>query len=488
LTEYVIEPEKRVTVIHDVEVAVAGGGVSGAFAAMAASMHGASTLLIERFGNLGGNIGPGMICQGHMSSGQPHPKAPYEAGIYPGFMGLAKEFIERYRDLGGGCLPPDSPCHYPRDSNIASYVMGKMLEEKGVELMLSTYASDPIVNGDRVRGIFVEGKSGRRAVRAEVVIDATGDVDVVRRAGAPIMRPRQEYQEQDGHSPTGMGFSFVIGGIDWERYLPYERQHPPSEGDIQWARDSLGEEKARKFEKSSVLGFLKRAWAEGKYGRQEIQIGGSKVGTKVSFSRIGEEDLAWGLAAPERVEALDVGDSGQISILEAKLRAYVFETVQVFRDYMPGFEDAYLLTIAPYLGSRGGPCIEGEYTLTLDECKAAKRFDDVIYLYGEFRALRHTCEEGECRWTDVPYRVMVPKRIDGLLCTGRSASGIPDTLLRNRMAVKHMGEACGTAAALCVRKKVAPRDLDVRELQRVLLDSGFYLGDDGRLRELGLGE
>jgi hypothetical protein len=482
----VLEPGREVPVSHNADVAVAGAGVSGCFAAVAAGRAGARTVLIDRFGYVGGNIGPGMICQGHLASGQPHPKASYQAAIFPGFMGLAKEFIERHAALGGGCIPPYSECHYPRDSGIASYVMARMLQEAGVEVILSAYVADPVMEGRRVVGLFYEGKSGRRAVQARAVVDATGDADVARRAGAPLLYPRQEYQEVDGHSPTGVGLSFVIGGIDWERFEDYETRHSPSDDDLQWARENLGEAKATKFSTSAVLTFMRRQWEAGRYDRQQITLGDRTIETRVSFSRIGSEGLAWGLAYPERVEEIDIGRADHISELEWRLRTFVFEHVQVYREHMPGFENAYLLTIAPFIGARGGPCIEGEYTLTMEDCRAGRRFDDVIYLYGEFRALRHTCEEGECRWVDMPYRVMVPKEIDGLLCVGRSASGIPDTLLRNRMAVKHMGEVGGTAAALCAAQGVTPRELNVKELQMKLLANGFHLGDLSRLRELQL--
>jgi hypothetical protein len=81
---------------------------------------------------------------------------------------------------------------------------------------------------------------------------------------------------------------------------------------------------------------------------------------------------------------------------------------------------------------------------------------------------------------------MLARGVDGLMAVGRSASGIPDTLLRNRMAVKHMGQAGGTAAAIAARSGLSPGEIDVRELQRALLDAGFYLGDRKRLAELGL--
>ena len=184
---------------------------------------------------------------------------------------------------------------------------------------------------------------------------------------------------------------------------------------------------------------------------------------------------------------VNMGDGKHVAKLEFGMRMYTFEVVQHLRENVPGCEDCYLIESAPFLGTRGGPCIQGEYTMTLDDCKAGRRFDDVMYLFGENRALRHTClKEGKCKWPDVPYRVMVPLQIDGLLAIGRSASGIPDTVLRNRTAVQHMGQAAGIAAALAVKHGTSPRDIDVKVLQGKLLEAGFYLGDATRLDQLGL--
>ena len=212
---FVTEPEKHVPIVYDVDVAVAGSSVSGVFAALAAARNGAETVLIDRFGSVGGNIGPGMICNGTLASGQPHVKAGYQASVFPGFMGIPKEFIERHVALGGGCIPPYSECHYLMDSNIASYTALKMLEESGVNLLLSTYAADPILEGNSVKGIFIENKSGRQAVKAKVVVDATGEADVAKRAGVPILYPKTIYHEIDGHAPTGMGLPFVLVCLDF---------------------------------------------------------------------------------------------------------------------------------------------------------------------------------------------------------------------------------------------------------------------------------
>lgn len=485
---FVTEPEKRIPVAYDVDVAVAGAGVSGVFAAIASARNGARTVIIERFGSVGGNIGPGMIVNGHMISGQPHPAVGYESTVYPGLVGIAKEFIQRYAALGGGSLPPytKGERNYAADSGVASYLALKMLEESGVRLMLSTQIADPILEGNRVRGLFVENKSGRRAVLAQVVIDATGEADVARRTEAPILYPKTSYHAVDGHAPTGMGLYYLLGGVDWARYEASLKDARTTEEDIAWGNKTLGEKLTGTF--LHVLPFLKMAYEKGEYDpRRTVSLGEARVGITVSGVRkIGVQGVAAGQAAPDRVEELEASDGLHISALEAGLRAFIFETTLFWKRYVPGFEDSCLLCIAPFLGSRGGPCIEGEYTLTMDDCRAGRRFDDVLYLYGEFRALRYTCEQGECKWTDFPYRVMLPKKIEGLLAVGRSASGIPDTLLRNRMAAKVMGQACGTAAAMAAAKGISPKKLDIRELQGALLDAGFYLGDRRRLRELRL--
>jgi ribulose 1,5-bisphosphate synthetase/thiazole synthase len=444
---FVREPAKDVPVAYDVDVVVAGGGISGVFAALAAAREGARTVLIDRFGYVGGSFGPGMMSQqGPVSEhGDAPASGPAGDPVKGGLAGLPKEFGREYFALG-----PGTPERFLADSNKAAYVALKMLKEAGVTLMLSAYVADPIIQGNKVCGVFVENKSGRQAVKAKVVIDATGEADVARRAGAPILQPKAEYYEFDHHSPTGMGIWAVVAGIDPARYKGMQ---------------------SSEFEAKKDIG-----------GLAEVACGG--------LTEIGPERYLAGIKAQlvRPQPKVDAGNAEHISLLEAGVRMYIFEFVQHCRKNVPGCENAYLLFVAPYLGSRGGPCIEGEYTLTVQDCREGKRFNDVIYCYGEPRALRWMNEHGGVGWTDVPYRVMIPKKTDGLIAVGRSASGIPDTLLRNREGVMYMGQAGGTAAAMAARNDIEPRALDVRQLQRKLLKAGFYLGDQSRLVELGLGD
>jgi hypothetical protein len=350
--------------------------------------------------------------------------------------------------------------------------------------MASTLVADPIMEGKTVKGVFIENKSGRGAVGAKIVVDATGEADLVRRAGGSIIMPREEYHELDGHAPSGVGFWCFAAGVEWKRYDDFVAASPETgEGDSDWSREHM-----TWVYPSHLLPLLRRSWEGGGY-RALADIGGiAKVRSWTPKIRIEEEGLAGFKIQLDRPHGeVDVSDGRHISMLEDGMRSFCYETVEFWRENVPGFEECYLVAVSPFLGNRGGPCIRGEYTLTAEDCQQGRRFDDVVYVYGESRALRYTCEElGECRWTDVPYRVMVPNDLDGVIAVGRSASCIPDTLLRNRVGVMHMGEAGGTAAAIASRSGVHPRDIDVKQLQRALLDGGYHLGDDDRLSELGL--
>lgn len=483
----ITERQKQTPVTCDADVVVAGAGVAGTFTAIAAARSGARTVLVDRFGSVGGNIGPGYIVNGHMVSGRPHPSLGYEATIYPGLYGIGKEFLTRYAEIGGKGVQPHNRPEWVADSYIASDVARAMLEEAGAVTLLSTQVADPIIESGCVQGVFVENKSGRSAITAKVTVDATGEADLARRAGAPTLHPKAEYHELDGHSPVGMGNIFLFGNIDWEEYEDFLRHATWSEEDVDWCTETYGDVFHAGYK--PFVAFLRSAHQAGTFSliNDSIELDGNQIEISASWpARIGLTGCGQGRGRVQRTIPFDIGNGWNISKLESALRKRIFEVWRFHHEYVPGFQNSVILTIAPFLGSRGGPVIEGEYTLTMQDCREGKRFDDVLYLYGETRALRWTTERGGAKWADMPYRVMLPKTLDGMLAAGRSASGIPDTLLRNRMGCMVMGEACGRAAALAVSEGVAPKQLDVKLLQGALLDAGFYLGDRHRIKELGL--
>ena len=453
-----LEPEKRVPVVHDVDVAVAGAGISGMFSALAAAREGAETVLIDRFGAPGGNMGPAMIAGGFLYR-------ETETTLGGALVALPQEFRERIEQLRRAPAP-----NYPEDSILASCIALKLMDEAGVKLMLSTYAADPILDDHTVCGVFVEGKGGRQAVKAKVVIDGTGDADIAARAGAPIIRgvaPNPDWDPsimregsmKGSYLWNSMGLYFLVGGVDWERstHLPSSLTSETPDGYI---RVKELQEHTTHIDDIGNVTF--RAALHQKIG--EV------LGAAVNLS--GE---------------LDCGNPRHIWKLESRTRMIAFEAVESLRQRVPGFEKAFVLAMSPFLGARGGPCIDGEYTLSVEAFEEGSRFDDVLYVNYHESSPPHMGSEEGC---DVPYRCLLPKTIDGLLVVGRGAAyirrGHDPTGMRARPNMMILGHAGGLAAVLAVKTGVTPKRLDVKELQRRLLGEGFYLGDNDRLRELRL--
>jgi len=451
--KYVVEPSKKIPVAYDVDVVVCGGGISGTIASITAARQGAKTLVIDRFGMFGGNMGPGMF-----GGGSVHYAIKTSAGGEEttalvnkiGVGGVPEEFLRRiiytrpnadqltdeqrkeleklHMNVPNLRVGTGGNLGYAVDSQTVSYVAFKMMEEAGVQMLLSAYVADPIMEGNRVKGVFVETKSGRLAVKAKIVIDTTGEGDVAFRAGAPMLN----------RSPN-CGVCFAIKGVDWATFQKHGR---PKEADgFHYKREIPG------FPEAGISIALKPPKDGICFGR----TGGGATG-------------------------IDFSDAKQVTLIEREHRMHVFEYASFMRKHAKGFENSYLLIVAPYLGARGGRTIDPEQRVTGSEVSAHQKFDDVIYIY------YHDKSPDFC---DVPYRIMLPKKIDGLIAAGRSGLFYGPNL-RQRWSVMLNAQAAGVAAALCVADGVMPRNLEVKKLQKILVKLGCPLGDEERIKELGL--
>ena len=213
-----IELRKSVPVVADVDVLIVGAGIAGSPAAVSAARNGAKTMVVDRFGYPGGNMGPGMI------GGAPYMEIPKSMGGR--LSGIPGEFVERCEKY---CNAP-LLAHYFRDTQVISYVWTQMMQEAGVQFMYNTYAGDPIMEGNQVTGLFVENKNGTQAIRAKVVVDATGDADVAARAGAPM---------DGGKGFFIPGVYFAMANVDIDRYMNEVFAKPPSSEDLDWAKSIL---------------------------------------------------------------------------------------------------------------------------------------------------------------------------------------------------------------------------------------------------------
>lgn len=454
----------------DVDVLVAGAGIAGCCAAVAAARDGARTMLVDRFGILGGNMGPGM-----MSGGVVHLALGYPQAMMGGLKGIPGEFLNRCEGYADGQVGHQ----HLRDSQVASYIWLKMMEENRVRLLLNTYVCDPLMEGDRVAGVVVESKSGTQAIRAKVVIDATADADVAARAGAPV---------SEGEDYAHPGMHFTIAGVDLDRFMTWlNGEHHIDPDDLAWAERIFTRHFGSPVPRlNPLIPYYKKAWEIGEYWIIKDIDGIASVSLDHGIPHspneyFGPQDGLVSTQIGLRGKGIRSGNQALMTRLEAGSRQYIFETAQFLRRYIPGFDRSYLLVVSPYFHTRGGRGIISEYATTVEDTQAGRRFDDAIFVhYPEHRLAR--VEEG----VDFPYRQLLPQKVEGLLCAGLSAILQPPSM-RNRWKCLLMGQAAGLAGAMASRNRVTPRNIDVRELQRTLVERyQTYLGDAERLQQLGL--
>ena len=446
---HIERPSQEIPVIYDVDVAVVGAGVAGLIAALAAGRYGAKTLIVEAFSSLGGNMGVGMFAGGSLHLALQHPEA------FPnGLGGIPAEFNARVVGQEDRNVGSD----YFKDSQSVSYVATKMMEEEGVDILLSSVVSGVVKEGDAVRGLFVETKSGTLAIRSKVVVDCTGTADVADRAGAPVIeRPA---------NPSA-GTFFAIAGVDWDIY---QRELA--------ARGALSEEENAWLQShapgaAAFMPWVREAWDTGEF--RIVDTVDDFATLEVTFKAPkGDPPLA---RVRTRVNGnYHPGDGLALSRIDQKMRVYIYEFVEFLHRRVPGFENAYLHVVSPFTHARGGKSIDSVRMVAPEDVEDAARFDDVVYIYYDDKKV------ADC---DIPYRMLLPQKMDGLLAAGKSAMK-RGPQFRVRYSCQLMGQAAGVAAALAVKHGVEPREIDVKELQKILHQLGSEMGSEDRLRELGI--
>ena len=407
------EPSRKIPVVRDVDVIIVGGGPAGLAAAIASARAGARTTLIERFGYLGGTATASLMACINGFRNQVEPDFTQTV------RGIAEEIVLELKALDGLGKSPYPQKAYPTepgqmeysyaiDTEKFKYVTLKMCVEAGVDLWFHTWFADSIVEDGVLRGIIVENKSGRQAMLARVVVDASGDGDVAARAGAPFW---QTVKDEAIRLNDGLMYRIAFGT---------ERPAAPFACDF------------------------------------------------------GSHAVVWGPG----VGPINGVNAEELSQAEVDARLRVYEDFAAKQAKNPELVDARVIETPPLLGIRQTRFIEGEYKLTAEDAISGRRFDDVVAIsscaiinyYGYRRYLEH---EGY----DIPYRCLVPKKIDNLLITGRCISSEQQPYESHRAMIPMMaiGQAAGAAAALAAQQKTAPRHLNVAALQSVLIEQGAEL-------------
>jgi hypothetical protein len=452
--EYVIEPERKIPVRGKFDVIVVGGGSAGIGSAIAAARNGARTLLIEKYGFLGGMLTAGLVVGIHTDKLIPLEKF---GETKPLLGGIANELLAKLITVGGAVEPSVwlkytkvRSNYIPTDPELLKIVAQKMVREAGVELLYHSLGVAAFVDQKRVKGVFIENKSGREAVLADIVVDATGDGDISASAGAA-------YEISDKTLP--MTLMVLLGNVNLEKAKEY---YPGSSA----LKEVIGKAIEQGFAKESIL--------------PERPVA-PPLPVRFVYLPPGEMEKYWqragethGWAANFRGNCTDINDLNQAEI-DTKER--LMPLIEFLRSNISGYEKCYLLASGTQIGTRESRRIIGDYMLTLkrDIDQARKHVDNIC------RGRRNrgdSLNDADAAF-DIPYRCLYPKEIDGLIVSGRCISiDHPAGLviaIRDGIQTLGIGQAAGVAAALAARKKVQPRHLDIQLLQDTLISQGMNL-------------
>jgi len=438
------EPARDIRVCYEADVVVVGGGPGGHSAAIAAARNGAKTVLLERYGHLGGMATGGIVIQiPHMSDG----------GNKPVIAGLSLEWLERL-DVIGGTLRPRMEDIGSNDEKLVSYwrrfmgnvlngriehtawvdpellkcVLNDMVEEAGVKLFLHSWGAKVIADNGKVKGVIFESKSGRQAVLGEVIIDGTGDGDLLPMAGAEFdgtIEPKSR--------SSMLALVFRLGNCDYQKFCDFREAEP---------------ERFQELMKELA----------------------SAAGTRLLPLPSPRNDVMW---VNNWIPGLDCTNVEDLTKLEVEMRKIMLRGHAFLKENVPTFENSFILDTASQTGTRGSRRLVGEYIVTKEDFQTSKKHDDTIAVFPRLGPPRGE----EVKYVYIPYRALVPIKTEGLLVAGRSFSSDMEA---NNMSnlIPHciaMGQAAGTAAAMAVKQGISPRKVDHRALQNSLVEQGVPL-------------
>jgi FAD dependent oxidoreductase len=440
------EPARTVPLYGEYEVAVLGGGPAGIAAAVAAARAGRRTLLIERYGFLGGMgtaAGVTNFCGLH---------ANVHGEMHRVVQGVASDLLARIDRLGGLNAPHlvlGKILAQAYDTPAYKIAADDLLASHEVDILFHALGAGVVMHDEkRIKALMIETKAGRRAVRAEIFIDCSGDGDLAAWAGA-----RFEVGDNAG-SMLFPSMMFRLNGVD------------PDRAGEAWR---------------TIPALMEQAEASGthRFPRKAAIVRPQRSGIewRVNFTQLAREDGS-------AINGLEPDDltRGEIDGRRQAVDAFNFLRT------VPGFEKSYIIDLPPQLGIRETRRVVGGYMLTGADVLGCASFDDSIGVNG-WPMESHVA--GDVVFTfppipqsrgfnELPYRMLVPERIDNLLVAGRCASMTHDGQSAARVsgACFAMGEAAGTAAALALDGNAMPREVAVDRLQHQLRHQGAFIGLD----------
>jgi len=438
-----------------VDVLVVGGGTAGVIAGIVAARNGAETIIVEKQECLGGMFTAGML-------GILVCFSDKERVIVKGIPWEIRSKMDQLNALVEENVQTDAYTIY--DPEAAKVVCDELAEnQSNLTIYLNTLAVDSVMKDNKIVGVIIQAGLDRRVILAKQVVDCSGDAVVAYLAGARYeLRPKEKLQP--------VTLMAKVGNVDVKKVEQYYKTHPPKldpytnpawfgyktfPGFSHWGlKDELEE-----INLPPHLNYLKN-WV--------IELTSTPYKGEILLNTTGEIN----------VDGIDFKD---VSYSEIVSRRRIREALEALRISVPGFENAHVANTASLLGVRESRRIKGEYKVTFDDFKAARDFEDTVARSATAAGL-HTPDGKEIKMIPIekgkslgiPYRCMVPEKVDNLLVAGRCVDYHPDVAdtMRTMIQCMAMGQATGTAAAMAAKKGIIPRKVNYQELRGTLKEQG----------------
>lgn len=422
-----VEEARTIPIAYKVDVVVVGGGPAGVGAALSSARLGMKTLIVEQTGDVGGVATTGLMS---------HWTGRSKGGIYEEILDASQKEGQKWRQT----IDPEH----------LKTVLLTMLVEENVIIRTYTFASSPIMEGNQVKGIIVESKSGREAILCKVVIDCSGDGDIAAQTGAPYYKGR----EKDGKMQP-MTLMFKVAGVK---------------------EDEIDYELPGSFETNTLL----PKGAVQDLGKMHLKF---PTGHVLLY-----RSTIPGVITVNMTNFIDADGTNAEDLAKAHCvcRQQMEPIVLFLREFVPGFESCYIISSAAVIGVRETRHFKGVKSLSVDDILQARVFEDWAVTHAQFNLDVHNItgcglDETGCqakfeqkKTYTIPYGCLVPQEINGLLLAGRNISGshLAHSSYRVMPICVNLGQAAGTAAAIAIQNNQQVRNISVLELQEILLQNG----------------
>ena len=408
------------------DVLVLGSGPSGFCAAYTAAKLGAKVLLVEQNGDVGGISTSGLMSHWTGSCGSP----------------LYYEILRRSAEKNAGEHHGEITIYIDPEKLKTLYL--EMLEEVGCGLMLYTFAEDAIVEGDELKGVSVINKTGRTKIFAKVIIDATGDGDIAAKAGAEYVLGRESDNKMQ---PVTL--MFKVGGVDYDRAVflgSFESTYETERGELQ---------ALAKIHIPAPAGHL-----------------------------LVYKSTLPGVVTCNMTNAIDIDGTKAEDLTKATIicRRQIDSIIQYLREFVPGYENCYIISSASLMGVRETRHFVGQYTLNEDDILASRVFDDYVVKDASFNFDVHNITGSgldktgvqkhfpQIKGYTIPYRCLLPIRMQNLLLCGRNISGthMAHSNFRVMPICAGIGEAAGAAAAIALRDDLKVHEVKAEQIRELI--------------------